>query len=319
VVDGRDADISNAYFPSHASQREKDFYRHTMINRAYSMETNGKICPELLFDKAIAWLEKNANSKFFLWIDTFDPHEPWCPVPPYDSMYQEGYEGRYIPMPIGPGTDWMTQEDIEHVRALYAGDTTHTDQQVGALADKIDELGLRDDTLIILISDHGEPLAEHGTIRKYGVPVYEELARMVWIMSKPGLIPEGIVSNALIQNTDMTPTILDMLNIDPPQRYRIDGVNLMPMIRGDVDSAREYIYNGAFGLRTSIINDEWKFIDNRGERPNELFSREKDPSERQNLIEEYPGVAEELHRKLWDFGSRWAAALSWRDRPREGK
>ncbi len=319
VVEGRDADISNAYFPPHATQLEKNFYRHTMINREYSMEVNGKICPELLFDAAIEWMEANASKKFFLWIDTFDPHEPWCPTPPYDSMYQEGYTGRYIPMPMGPSSDWMTEDDVRHVRALYAGDATRTDVQVGALADKIDQLGLRDDTLIVLISDHGEPLADHGTIRKYGVPVYEELARMVWIMSKPGLVSEGVLSDALVQNTDFAPTILDMLDIEPPQRRRIDGVSLMPMIKGEKDSVREYVYNGAFGLRTSIVNDDWKFIDNHGEKPHELFSRRNDPQERENLANQYPDVVKGLHRKLFDFSARWAAALSWRDRPREGK
>ena len=319
VVEGRDADISNAYFPPHATQLEKNFYKHTMINRSYSMEINGKICPELLFDGAIEWLETNANKKFFLWVDTFDPHEPWCPVEPYASMYQKGYEGRYIPMPMGPSSDWMTEEDVKNVRALYAGDATHTDEQVGALVRKIDELGLRDDTLIILISDHGEPLADHGTIRKYGVPVYEELARMVWIMSKPGLVPEGVVSDALVQNTDFAPTILDMLDIKPPQRRRIDGISLMPMIRGEKESVREYVYNGAFGLRTSIVNSDWKFIDNRGEKPNELFDRESDPLERENLAPQHPDIADELHRELWGFVSQWAAALSWRDKPRAGK
>jgi arylsulfatase A-like enzyme len=319
VVEGRDVDISNAYFPPHTSHREKDFYRHTMINREYSMEVNGKICPELLFDAAIEWLEANADSKFFLWVDTFDPHEPWCPVPPYDSMYQKDYKGRYIPMPIGPTSDWMTEEDIRHVRALYAGDATHTDEQVGALAHKIDELGLTDDTLMILISDHGEPLADHGTIRKYGVPVYEELARTVWIMSKPGLIPESVVSDALVQNTDFAPTILDMLNIEPPRGYQMDGVSLMPMIREEKESVREYVYNGAFGLRTSIVNENWKFIDNRGEKTNELFDRKNDPQESRNLLKQYPDVVKDLHRKLFDFCARWARALSWRDRPREGK
>jgi len=315
----REVDISNAYFPPHATPLEKAFYKHTMMNRAYSMEVNGKACPELLFDEAISWLESNANEKFFLWIDTFEPHEPWCPVPPYDTMYQEGYEGKYIPMPMGPSSDWMTEEDVKHVHALYAGDTTHTDQQVGVLMNKIDELGLRDDTLIILISDHGEPLAEHGTIRKYNVPVYEELARMVWIMSKPGLVPEGVVSDALVQNTDFTPTILDMLNIEPPANYGMDGVSLLPLLNGEKEAVREYVYNGAFGLRASIVNHHWKFINNRGEKANELFDRRNDPLELENLAEQHPGVVEELHKKLWDFESLWARALSWRDMPRDIK
>ncbi|MFQ6116368.1 MAG: hypothetical protein ACE5NG_20100, partial [bacterium] len=66
-------------------------------------------------------------------------------------------------------------------------------------------------------------------------------------------------------------------------------------------------------------NSDWKFIDNRGEKPNELFDRRNDALERENLAEQNLDVVKELHRKLWEFGAQWAAPLSWRDRPRESK
>lgn len=98
----------------------------------------------------------------------------------------------------------------------------------------------------------------------------------------------------------------------------MDGISLMPMIRSEKEAVREYVYNGAFGLRASIVSNDWKFIDNRGEKPNELLNRRNDPLERKNLAEHNLDIVKELHRKLWEFESRWAAPLSWRDRPRKG-
>ncbi len=317
-----------AYFPPGCNE-EKHIYSNTMISRFYAREQyDGKSCPEVLFEQSMEWLEKNQKKPFLLWIDSFEPHEPWCPSPPYDSLYPGAKNyNRYIPLPAGPSSDWMTPEDIEHVLALYRGDITHTDEQVGRVMSKLKKLGLEKDTLVIIISDHGEPFGEHGTIRKYGVPVYEELARMVFIVRKPGLIPPGSRSSTLVGNIDLTPTILDLLNIEPPERpdksnlmghelgEKLDGESLTPVFRNEKIQIREAFYCGAFGLRASVRQGEWKFIDHRGEKPNELFNLSEDPKEKINLLEKNKKLAAGLHRRLWEFQARWSASLSWRDRP----
>ena len=330
VVEGRTFDDSAAYYPAHTPEHEKNFYRNTMINRRYAMEQHGKACPQLLFDAALDWLDQNHDKPFFLWIDTFEPHEPWCPEEPYSSMYQPGYQGRYIPFPIGPSSDWMTEEDIQHVLALYAGDATHTDEMVGRVLTKLDALGVADDTLVAIISDHGEPFGEHGIVRKYNVVVYDELARMVWVTSLPGVVEPGTRVKGLVENTDFAPTILDALGIEMPQRARprlwapkyasedesdFWGVSALPLLRREVDRIREHAYVGAFNIRSSIRTERWKFIDNRGEKPNELFDMLADPKEQTNLLDKEPSLVRELHHKLWQFQFAWSGALAWRDEP----
>lgn len=93
------------------------------------------------------------------------------------------------------------------------------------------------------------------------------------------------------------------------------GVSALPLLRGQVETIRERAYIGAFNLRGAIRTDEWKFIDNRGEKPNELFHMVDDPQERTNLVQQELSLARELHRTLWEFQTIWSGALSWRDEP----
>lgn len=221
----------------------------------------------------------------------------------------------------------MTEKDKRHILALYKGDITHTDEQVGKVTAKLKELNLEQDTMLVIVSDHGEPFGEHGTVRKYGVPLYEELSRIVFIVKKPGLVPPGERTKALVENIDLTPTIFDILGIKPPLRKGLkkflghgviepfDGVSLSPLFKNSDLAVHKEIYLGAFGLRSGIRQDRWKFIDNRGEKPNELFDMEEDPEERINLAENKESLVRDLHHKLWEFQARWSEILSWRDEP----
>jgi len=327
-IEDVDCEIPEAYYPPDAPANELRFFPNTMKNRHYSLKTHGKACPELLFDTAIGWLEENHGTDFFLWIDSFEPHEPWCPVPPYDTMYRTKEYERYVPFPTGPSCDWMTDDDRRQVIENYMGDVTHTDHEVGRVMAALDRLGIRDETMVFVISDHGEPFCEHGTVRKYGVPVYDELAKMVFLVSLPGVVGEGQVSDALVQNVDFPVTVADVLGIELPRRKgevarkdrvsvatEADGLSLMPLLRGQAEEVREAAFIGGFGLRAAVRRGPWKLIDHRGEKPNELFDLEEDPAEKSNRIDREAALARELHRELWEFQARWSVALSWRDKP----
>lgn len=323
-----EVDEMGAAFPA-GSEVEQALWRNCARGfLTYFPRKFGRVGIELMADEAIAWLEKNAGGgPFFLWLDSFQPHEPWVPPEPYRSMYQNDYRGRFIPMPAGPSVDWMTAEELEHVKALHMGEVTYTDAHVGRLLARLDELGLSEDTFVFVVSDHGMPLGDHGTVRKFGVPVYDELAKVVWIMRKPGLTKEGMRVRSLVQTTDFLPTMLELCGmeaaaqrvwvnfdrIDAPKG--IDGVSLVPILSGKAESVRDAVYSGAFGLRSSIRRGPWKMIDNRGEKGNELFNLDEDPLERDNRYETTRALADELHRELWEFEKRWGAVLAWRDEP----
>jgi len=324
---GIEVDASDAWFPPGFEGREIEYYTRTLQGREAARREFGMTCPELLFDRALQWLDKMAGEKFLLWIDSFQPHEPWAPVSPYREMYGAMEHHRYIPMPMGPEIDWAEEGDLEHIRRLYMSEATHADDMVGWVVQRLDELGLSEDTLLVVLSDHGEPLGEHGQMRKFYVPLYEELARIVWIMRKPGLIPAGLRTDALVQDIDFAPTILEWCGITPPPRRTCrgfqgiagkdepDGVSLAGLISGDTDRVHERIFNGAFALRASVVTERYKFIENQGEKADELYDLWADPGETKNLIGEAPELAAELHRSLWDFRMKWGSSLRWRDRP----
>jgi arylsulfatase A-like enzyme len=306
-------------------QEWMESYTSHIERRLYALE-RGELpsdSPELLTREAINWLKKNAGKKpFFLWLDYFDPHEPWSPPPPYDEMYDPGYEGRLFPRPKYNICNYLTEPELNHIIALYKGCITQVDDQIGLVIETLDELGLMDDTLIIFSSDHGEPLGDHGTIRKNGVPMWDELTRIPLILKGP-MIPKGQTRECLIDNTDITPTILGLLKIEHnlPSAL-LEGIDLTPLIQGEIDKVRDKVYMGhfthrpytswiegplRFHIRSAIVTERYKFIDNCNSRipgfptSNELYDIKKDPHERNNLIEEEKEIANQLRNDLLRF------------------
>ncbi|MFB0523421.1 MAG: sulfatase, partial [Candidatus Bathyarchaeia archaeon] len=137
------------------------------------------------------WLELNydRHRKFFLYIDTFDPHEPWDPPKWYADMYDPEWKGGAVPgMAYVPNrtttASYLSEEELNHLRALYAGEVTLVDRWVGRLLQKIEDLGLFEDTAVVFTTDHGTYLGEHNTIGKTSV-LYEENAHIPLIMRLP--------------------------------------------------------------------------------------------------------------------------------------
>jgi len=315
VVEGREPDFG----PYSVVRAENDdrasaqrFLSQTRINRQWSMETRGYYSPDTITHLATEWLDNADTDKpFWLHLDYFDPHEPWDPPEPYMSMYDPGYTGKRYAMPTGPEIDWMTPEELQQVRHLYMGKVTQVDDQLPALWKALREKGLAENTLVVIISDHGEPFGEHRRIRKFGVPLYDELAACVMMMRLPGVVPEGKRVETLAQNVDMMPTLLDLFGVD--DKPRMDGVSLVPIIQGKADTVREEAHIGAFQLRAGLVTDDgWKLIDNRGEKPDELYRLPDDPQESRNLHADKADLARSLHRRLWEFAARWHSPLSWR-------
>jgi arylsulfatase A-like enzyme len=148
-------------------------------------------------------------------------------------------------------------------------------------------------------------------------------------MKKPGLIPSGKISDAFIQNIDLLPTILDILKIEVPDRKdqgsqlfsvdqkldnKVDGKSIVPLFES-IDSIRDKVFMGCFGIRSSIRVGPYKFIDNRGEKPNELFDLENDPWEKNNIIDRNRKIVDQSKKDLWNFHSMWSRVLAWRDEP----
>ena len=287
---------------------------------------------------AARWLELNYNQheKFFLHVDTFDPHEPWDPPRWYVDMYDPGYEGEEVTYPVYGPCDYLSEEELNHCRALYAGEVTLVDRWIGMLLERIEDLGLLDDTVIIFTSDHGFYHGEHGLIGKSIIepmafgssPLYEEVARIPLIMYHPE-IKGGKRCEALVQPQDITATILELLEARSPTP--IHGRSLLPLLRGEEVPWRDFavtspsiIHGPVAGERITVTTHEWALIyagqvedalkrypgrranlerleKITGKIENELYNLREDPKEEKNVFEEEREVAKELHAKLISF------------------
>jgi len=254
------------------------------------------------------WLDsQNRDDNMFLWLDCFDPHEPWDPPQEYVDLYDPGYEGKEIINPIAREVEgYLTPEELNHIKALYAGEITLVDKWIGYFIEQLRERGFLDDSLIIFTSDHGEPLGEHGIVRKCRSWLFEELMRTPLIIHAPNQKP--VVSDAITQSPDLMPTILDFLKIDPPDG--LEGESLMPIVGGQEKIIRENAYCGMFNQGWSIRNAKWNFVYYlRDQKPagsvcpdrRELYDLKNDPGEQTNVIEQHPQLAKDMELELLRF------------------
>jgi arylsulfatase A-like enzyme len=253
----------------------------------------------------IRWLEgQPRKDNLLLWLDCFDTHEPWDPPPPYNRMYTDpNYSGKDIIQPIpGKVEGYLTPEELNHIARLYAGKVTLCDHWVGQFLDKVKELGMYDNTLIIYTTDHGEPFGDHGIIRKAEPLLYEELVHIPLIIRHPEGMGAGKRLDALVETTEIFPTILDFLNV--PRPPRIHGESLLPIMRGEVESIRDYAYMGQFKRAWRINDREWSLLLNLDkDNSKELYNLREDPGEKQDLISVKPQKAMELELELRRFVS----------------
>jgi len=268
---------------------------------------------------AMRWLERNyKHEKFLLYVDTFDVHEPWLPPEWYTEMYDPGYEGEQVIYPRYDFAGYLTEAELHHARALYAGTVTMMDRWIGRLVERVEDLGIAEDTVIAFISDHGWYHGEHGYIGKHtvldrdqGWQFYDEVARIPLLMRAPNL-QRGVRSNLLMQPVDVGPTLMDIIGLEPPEE--VHGRSALPALRGKGDPPREVAVTArdlrkAPGYRTySAIHDgTWTLMHAEEAAEPELHNVVQDPKQERNVIAENLPVAEQLHAKYLAYLARIGA------------
>lgn len=262
--------------------------------------------------RACQWLENNHKAdKFFLWVDTFDPHEPWDPPQYYVRMYDPDYKGKVIMYPDYREIDYLTAKELKHCHALYCGEMTLVDRWVGCLLNKIEDVGLMDDTCIIFTTDHGFYHGEHGKIGKHTLTknpwaLYEEVCHIPLILYLPGA--KGQRCGILSQPPDILPTILDLCNIQKPNT--IQGKSLIAALHGEDNSLRDVaictaalrfdrIQSGEIitvKTKITLTDGKWSLIFGGKER-RELYNLRQDPRQEHNAIQGNESLGEYLYKK----------------------
>ena len=179
---------------------------------------------------------------FFLVVDCFDPHEPWDPPEEYVNLYSENYDG---PEPIVPEYDdagWIDERELERMRALYAGEVTMTDRWLGRFLDTLDSQDFAEETVLVVLSDHGVALGEHNATGKPFWALYPELTDIPFFIRHPEGKGGGETSDFFASTHDVAPTILGFLGVEPESP--MDGQDLSVLFGGGQPEQRPYFTLG---------------------------------------------------------------------------
>ena len=288
-------------------------------------------CAPRTFARAMQWLEVHYKEDFFLYIDTWDPHEPWNAPDYYTEFYWPGYDGERVRALYGywPDSPDFTEERVKKAHATYCGEVTMVDTWFGFLMKKVENLGLMEKTAIIFTSDHGYYFGEHGGLygkmvflkdpgpgKGIGVwgrsPYYEEVTRIPLLIYIPG-IPAGSyggISSAI----DLMPTVMDIMGQEIPSN--VEGRSLVPMMKdpsipgydhvfssssfvnvGDTDNSVDSIMRRAEkASMATVTTEEWTLLYDIEPGGSELYNLKSDPKQETNVISKHPDIARELHQ-----------------------
>ena len=222
-------------------------HRQDEVNRSY-MPTEAEHAQTLTFDAGLDFLRTNAEADdWLLQIETFDPHEPFFSHQHYKDLYPDDYDG--------PRFDWpeyervtQDQQTVDHVRNEYAALVTMCDRSLGRVLDAMDELDLWQDTMLLVNTDHGFLLGEHGWWAKSVQPWFNELVHLPMFLWDPRFPAAGERRNALVQTVDVAPTMLGYFGMQPTADMQ--GGDLASVARTD-----RTLRDGAlFGIHGGHVN-----------------------------------------------------------------
>ncbi len=233
--------------------------------------------------RALNWLQNQLQrgvgiqpgKNFVLWVHYYDPHFPYDPPEPYHSRYAQD---------------------------LYGGEVAFTDAEVGRLLTWFAQHGLQERTLVVVLSDHGESLGEHGE-NTHGVFLYDSTMHIPFIVAGPA-VPAGRIIAQQVRSIDVMTTIADFLGI--ASGGRTHGVSLMPAIAEGKVARSNYSFMETLYPKTHLgwselrgmRTDQWKII--IAPKP-ELYRLSGDPAESRNVVTQNPTVADQLQKKIWEI------------------
>jgi arylsulfatase A-like enzyme len=275
-----------------------------IVNPGDALEESIDGQADVTTDAALRWFDQLDERPFFLWLHYFDPHYPYSPPPPYDTMYESDYSGP----PSGDiHTIWgiqLGEIEIEpdsplnrHLIALYRGEITYTDAHLGRVIEAIDSRGLADNTLVIVTGDHGESFGENSQWF-HSHSLHNSAIQVPLIMRMPGRLPVAEVMLP-VSSIDIKPTILDLLGFPTPPI--VEGVSILPIIEGRENGADRLVFSQTYEDRLlAVVSDQWKLIVDTHVGTHELYDLRNDPSEEVNLAPAMgtPAATDEVAR-VW--------------------
>jgi arylsulfatase A-like enzyme len=265
--------------------------------------TVGRVAGWLRQEGYLDRTRRKTAAPYFLWVHFFDPHSPYQPPAPYDALFAGGV---------------ARAAGLEHLVALYDGEIRYTDAQVAALLNLLRGAGRLDDTLVVVVGDHGEGLMDHGHL-EHGLMIYEEAVRVPLIFHWPARFRTPGVVTSPVELVDLRPTLLALAGAAEPGREH-PGLDLRPRLlgRNGLDPERPVYLQRRFyeagrvgnfrvhGEKYGIRMGRWKYIEAPEEGTRELFDLIADPREERSLHARCQPCSEPLAKQL----EQWRASTT---------
>jgi arylsulfatase A-like enzyme len=270
---------------------------------------------DVITDDALQFIEANKSQPFYLSVHYNAPHTPFDGHPqdivdsyddcPFKTCPQEAAHPWAIP---GARIHLGNRESLKG----YFAAITAMDLNVGRILEKLEGLGLRENTLVVFSSDNGYSCGHHGFWHKgngtFPLNMYENSVKVPFIMSHPGGLPQGRVTTAMASQYDFMPTLLDYLGLETPADPLRPGRSFQPALLGETDDAQdEVVIFDEYGPVRMIRTQEWKYVHRYPYGPHELYDLVNDPDERKNLVDEKSkgALVTEMRQQLASWFSRY--------------
>ncbi len=257
----------------------------------------------------LEWIDMDPDAGFFAYLHYMEPHEPYDPPPPYDEMFDPGFDGlrRLVPprRVVEGGlrvaaTDPLPEDALRNMVARYDGEIAYFDGELGRLLDELGSRGILENTLVIITADHGEEFFDHGRWG-HSHSLYEELVRVPLILWWPGGIEGGTAVEGIVRHIDIMPTVLGIAGADGLIEVAgLEGANLWPAIEAggefpeELPAYTELSCGGGFSRSLRVGDMKMIFTAGGSGPPVMLFDLSNDPEETNDLAAERSELASSL-------------------------
>jgi arylsulfatase A-like enzyme len=286
-----------------------------MIRNGQVVRCDGYLT-DVITDDAVAFIRAQAGGPFYLSVSYNAPHSPW--VGQHKPEIVDSYDAcPFRSCPQEPAHRWIRPGmgrflgDREALKGYFAA-ITGLDIGVGRILDVLGELGLRERTLVVFMSDNGFSCGQHGFWGKGNgtIPLnmYENSVKVPCIFSQPTRLPAGRVSDAMVSQYDFVHTLLEYLDLPPFAEANLPGRSFMPALLGSSDQHQEeVVICDEYGPVRMYRTAEWKYVHRYPNGPHELYDLANDPDERRNLVDEKSRqtIVRDLRQRLTDWFGRY--------------
>lgn len=280
----------------------------------------------------LEWIDRQGETPFFVFAHYYDPHLPFSPPAPFDTLFDPEYIGElgdsfdpeFLPTDRMNGFKKMNAlpgRDKEHIVALYDGEIAFADMAIGDLIEGLSERGLAENTLVVFMSDHGEEFFDHGGFA-HGHTLHEELLRVPLIFRLPGRIPSGKRIPGMVRLIDLMPTILNLAGIETDAH--MEGRDLCPLLDGEAAAGpprpgallTDEAFSEAilFGPEQKCVTAfPYKIIRHMESGEELVFDLDRDPGETENLAASGGALPADIYQTLEQhlFGTILRASDTW--------